>query len=99
MTPEACAAELGGNADDWARLKEAWGDRFADRMALLAGDPPSLRVRMLGGSHIGYARLTRRWWTPVRDELEHQELGGQPLYFIGPNPRSPATRAAGVARD
>src|SRR4051795_2354019 len=74
MTPEACAAELGGNADDWARLKEAWGDRFADRMALLAGDRLSLRVRMLGGSHIGYARLTRRWWTPVRDELQHQKL-------------------------
>jgi hypothetical protein len=36
MTPETCAAELGGQADDWARLKEAWGDRFADRMALVA---------------------------------------------------------------
>src|SRR4051812_44999305 len=38
MTPEACAAQLGGSADDWARLKEAWGKRFADTMALVAGD-------------------------------------------------------------
>jgi hypothetical protein len=99
MTPEACAAELGGNADDWARLKEAWGDRFADRMALLAGDRLSLRVRMLGGSHIGYARLTRRWWTPVRDELQHQELADRPLYFISSNTHSTVNIATGVARD
>src|SRR5919199_1328996 len=25
-TPEGCAAALGGAADDWARLAEAWGD-------------------------------------------------------------------------
>ena len=25
-TPEECAAALGGSADDWARLREAWGE-------------------------------------------------------------------------
>ena len=77
MTPELCAAELGGRPDDWARLREAWGDRFAERMELNAGDRLSMRVRMLGGSHIGYARLTRRWWSPVREQLAAQELDRQ----------------------
>jgi hypothetical protein len=99
MTPETCAAELGGQADDWARLKEAWGERFAERMALLAGDRLSLRVRMLGGSHIGYARLTRRWWSPVREQLAHEALTDRPLYFVSSNTHSIVNIATGVARD
>jgi hypothetical protein len=99
MSPEACAAELGGQADDWGRLKEAWGDRFAERMALLAGDRLSLRVRMLGGSHIGYARLTRRWWAPVRAELMAEELTDRPIYFVSSNTHSIVNIATGVARD
>jgi hypothetical protein len=99
MTPEACAAELGGSAEDWGRLKEAWGDRFAERMALVAGDRLSLRVRMLGGTHIGYARLTRRWWQPVRAELQHEDLTDRPLYFISSNTHSIVNIATGVARD
>src|SRR3954452_13730108 len=99
MSPEACAAELGGQADDWGRLKEAWGARFAERMALLAGDRLSLRVRMLGGSHIGYARLTRRWWAPVRAELMAEELTDRPIYFVSSNTHSIVNIATGVARD
>jgi hypothetical protein len=99
MTPEACADELGGSAEDWGRLKDAWGDRFAERMALAAGDRLSLRVRMLGGTHIGYARLTRRWWAPVRDELQHEDLADRPLYFISSNTHSIVNIATGVARD
>jgi hypothetical protein len=99
MTPEACAAQLGGNADDWARLREAWGELFPERMALLAGDRLSLRVRMLGGTHIGYARLTRRWWQPVREQLRLEELDDKPLYFVSSNTHSIVNIATGVARD
>jgi hypothetical protein len=99
MTPERCAHELGGSPDDWARLREAWGDKFASRMALAAGDRLSMRVRMLGGSHIGYARLTRRWWTPVREQLAVQELTERPLYFVSSNTHSIVNIATGVARD
>ena len=35
----------------------------------------SMRVRMLGGTQVGYARMTRRWWTPVHDSLAEQGLG------------------------
>ena len=33
---------------------------------------------MLGGSHTGYARLTRRWWTPVSAELDREGLTERP---------------------
>ena len=99
MTPELCAAELGGSPDDWARLKETWGDRFAEWMALAAGDRLSMRVRMLGGTHIGYARLTRRWWSPIREQLAVQSLTDRPLYFVSSNTHSIVNIATGVARD
>src|SRR3954470_12353977 len=99
MSPEQCAAELGGQAGDWARLKEAWGDHFAEWMAMVAGDRLTLRLRMLGGTHIGYARLTRRWWAPVREQLAHEELTDRPLYFVSSNTHSIVNIATGVARD
>jgi hypothetical protein len=101
MTPEACAAELGGSDDDWARLAAEWGDRFAERMALIAGEHSlSLRVRMLGGTHIGYARMTRRWWAPVHEELAADtEVVDGPLYFVSSNTHSIVNIATGVARD
>jgi hypothetical protein len=99
MTPERCAADLGGGPDDWARLKEAWGGHFAQWMALAAGDRLSIRVRMLGGTHIGYARLTRRWWSPIREQLAVQSLSDRPLYFVSSNSHSIVNIATGVARD
>ena len=69
-TPEACAAALGGSADDWARLADAWGERFEERMQSIADEGKSMRVRMLGGTQVGYPRMTRRWWAPVRADLD-----------------------------
>src|SRR5919202_4508923 len=60
----AQAAELfGGAEDDWVRIEEAWGGlgAFLDEVAALR---LKLRIRMLGGSQVGYARMTRRWFAP-----------------------------------
>src|SRR3984957_5193692 len=32
---EVLAAELGGSVEDWARLRDAWGDLFGERMRLI----------------------------------------------------------------
>ena len=48
---------LGGPADDWERLVAAWGERFEERMTLIASQRLALRLRMLGGSQVEYARL------------------------------------------
>src|SRR5579859_6359801 len=74
IPPEQCASELGGGTDDWARLSEAWGPAFRERLRLIGEERLALRVRMLGGSHTGYARLTRRWWSPVSAELAVEGL-------------------------
>src|SRR6201995_4732893 len=34
VPPEEIARELGGSADDWGRLRTAWGEQFGERMRL-----------------------------------------------------------------
>ncbi len=99
VPPEECARELGGSPDDWARLREAWGPRFGERIRQIGERRLSLRVRMLGGSHTGYARLTRRWWTPVSAELAVEGLTERPLYFVSSNSHSLVNIVTGIARE
>ena len=62
---DECAQALGGSPDDWARLRERLGRALLRAARLIAERRMNLRVRMLGGTQVGYARMTRRWWTPV----------------------------------
>jgi hypothetical protein len=97
-SPEECARTLGGVAEDWSRLREAWGERFAERLRLIAERRMALRVRMLGGTQVGYARMTRRWWMPVHATLAAEGLADRPMYFVSSNTHSLANIVTGVAR-
>jgi hypothetical protein len=99
VPPEECARELGGSAGDWARLRAVWGAAFGERMRLIGRERMALRVRMLGGTHTGYARLTRRWWAPVSAELAVEGLTERPLYFVSSNSHSLVNIVTGIARD
>src|SRR5919197_2882693 len=98
-TPQACAATLGGSTEDWGRLAEAWGEQFEANMQTIADNGKSLRVRMLGGTQVGYQRMTRRWWAPVRAELNARQLGDSPLYFVSSNTHSLSNLVTGLARE
>ncbi len=97
--PDECAEVLGGTPDDWGRLREAWGDRFMARLEQIADRRMNLRIRMLGGTQVGYARMTRRWWQPVYLTLAERGIGDQPLYFVSSNTHSLVNIATGVARE
>ncbi len=98
--PEQCAQLLGGSAEDWGRLAESWGDRFAEHLALISRQRMALRMRMFGGSNTGYARMTRRWWAPVTAELNREGVTTErPLYFVSSNTHSLVNIATSVARD
>jgi hypothetical protein len=98
-TPQECAEALGGSAEDWQRLREAWGEHFDERLRLISERRMNLRVRMLGGTQVGYARMTRRWWQPVHDSLAQQRLGDAPMYFVSSNTHSLVNIVTGVARE
>src|SRR3954469_19004486 len=96
--PGECAAMLGGAVDDWLRLRDAWGEAFEAHLREIAARRESLRVRMLGGTHVGYARITRRWWAPVRERLAARQLEDRPIYFVSSNTHSLSNLVTGLGR-
>jgi hypothetical protein len=98
-SPEECARLLGGAVDDWNRLRDAWGADFGARLAGIAERRMSLRIRMLGGTNAGYARMTRRWWAPVNRAIAIPGLDERPVYFVSSNTHSMINIVTSVARD
>ena len=97
--PEECARLLGGSTEDWSRLRESWGELFAAHLRLIEAERMALRVRMFGGSHTGYARMTRHWWAPASAELGPEGLTERPLYFVSSNTHSLVNIVTSIARD
>ncbi|TMB89677.1 MAG: hypothetical protein E6J45_09900 [Chloroflexi bacterium] len=81
-TPADCAAALGGAKDDWLALHKFWGPAFGRRLGEVADRHMALRVRMLGGTQVGYARVTRRWWQQVTGLMRSEGLLDRPVYSI-----------------
>lgn len=84
--------------NDWERLAGAWGDRLWENLELVARDKKRLTLQMLGGTYVGYARTTHRWWTPIEKVLLERELIDRPIYFISSNTHSIVNILSGTAR-
>lgn len=98
--PEGLAQAIGGTVDDWQRLRESWGERFDERLTgMLPGHRCDLRVRSLGMNYVGYARLTRNWWRPVRGAMVTEALHERPIYFVSSNAHAMVNLMTGIARD
>ena len=83
---------------DWQRLREAWGPDFPAVLAEVEKRECNLVLRMIGGSHLGYARSAVRWWTPIQATLDEMRLGDAPVYFVSSNVHSLVNVLSGVAR-
>jgi hypothetical protein len=82
--------------DDWARLESLWGESFGDNLRAMAAAEKSFVARMLGGTHVGYARATQMWWQPIGEELRARGLKSAPVYFVSSNPHSLVNLVSGV---
>jgi hypothetical protein len=91
-------SKLGITPHDWERLRLTWGDDFRDNVAAIATRKMRLQIQMLGGTHVGYTRSTRNWWTPVERLVESHDLADRPLYFISSNSHSVVNVLSGAAR-
>ena len=98
IEPAEFAASCGGSEDDWTQLKEVWGASFAARLDEIRGRRLSLRLRMLGGTQVGYARVTRRWWQQVTGMMRSEGLLARPVYFVSSNSHSLGNLVTGLAR-
>ena len=98
VDPAELAAAVGGTEDDWVRLRESWGDAFADRLRGMRDRRCDLRLRSLGMNYVGYARLTRDWWRPVSRALQREDLHERPVYFVSSNTHALVNLVSGIAR-
>jgi len=94
---ERVRAHLSISLDDWQRLIRAWGEAFWPTLQLMAASEKDFTVRLLGGSHVGYAKLTRRWWQPIGAVLAQRRLLGRPIYFVSSNLHSLVNLVSGYA--
>jgi hypothetical protein len=49
-------------------------------------------------NYVGYGRLTRDWWRPVRDALVVEDLHERPIYFVSSNTHALTNLVTGIAR-
>src|SRR3954452_14394237 len=91
------AEQFGGAEDDWRRIEEDWGD-LETFLSEVGGRKLNLRIRMLGGSDVGYARVTRRWFAPIGARLAEQGVADRPVYFVSSNTHSLVNLVTATAR-
>jgi hypothetical protein len=96
--PEACAEAFGGAVDDWIRVRDAWDGSLSDFLDEVSSRRLDLRIRMLSGSQVGYARMTRRWMAPIRAEMDAQGISERPIYFVSSNTHSLVNLVTDTAR-
>ena len=100
--PDEASAErvrehLSIGLDDWQRLVRALGEAFWPTLRLIATSEKDFAVRLLGGSDVGYAKLTRRWWQPIGEALAQRRLVRRPIYFVSSNLHSLVNLVSGYA--
>ena len=100
--PDEASAErvrehLSIGLDDWQRLVRALGKAFWPTLRLIATSEKDFAVRLLGGSDVGYAKLTRRWWQPIGEALAQRRLVRRPIYFVSSNLHSLVNLVSGYA--
>jgi len=83
--------------EDWRRLEVIWGDAVWTNLLAIGKERKNFTLRMLGGSHVGFVRATRKWWAPVSKLLEDLRLGRRPVYFVSSNTHSLANLLSGTA--
>ena len=84
--------------DDWRRMEVMWGDQMWVSLLAIGNDRKSFALRMLGGSHVGFVRSTRRWWGPIAKLFDELRLGRRPVYFVSSNTHSLVNLLSGTAQ-
>jgi hypothetical protein len=88
----------GASEDDWRRLRDAWGESFDETLAQVKREECKIVMRLVGGTHLGYARNASRWWLPIAAAMEELGVREAPVYFVSSNAHSLINVLTSVAR-
>lgn len=95
--PDTLRQTLGINEEDFARLHQAWGNRFDQKMQAIARQPLDLRVTSLARGFNDYRRAIESWWDDLVHAADHLYLDFRPVYFVSSNPHSLPNLLSGYA--
>ncbi|HEY8814529.1 MAG TPA: hypothetical protein VIP57_05425 [Candidatus Dormibacteraeota bacterium] len=95
---EQARMAAGASEDDWRRLRDAWGETFDETLALVKREECKIVMRLVGGTHLGYARNASRWWLPIAAAMEELGVREAPVYFVSSNAHSLINVLTSVAR-
>ena len=96
---EQARRATGATEDDWRRLRAAWGESFDATLAAVKREECKIVLRLVGGSHLGYARNASRWWLPIAAAMDEMGVRDAPIYFVSSNAHSLINVLTGVARE
>jgi hypothetical protein len=99
LNDAAARTASGATEGDWERLHLAWGEEFDATLAAIKRDECRIVLRLIGGSHLGYARNASRWWQPIESVMDEMGLREAPIYFVSSNTHSLVNVLTGVARE
>ncbi len=99
LSDESARQAAGASEDDWQRLHEAWGESFDATIAAVKKEECHIGLRLIGGSHLGYARIASRWWLPIAAAMGEMGVREAPVYFVSSNSHSLVNVLSGTARD
>jgi hypothetical protein len=99
LTDESAREAAGASEDDWQRLHEAWGESFDSTLDLVQKEECHIGLRLIGGSHLGYARMAARWWLPIAGAMAELGVLDSPVYFVSSNAHSLVNVLSGTARE
>ena len=95
---EQARVAAGASEDDWRRLHDAWGESFDETIALIKREECKIVLRLVGGTHLGYARNASRWWLPIAAAMDELGVREAPVYFVSSNAHSLINVLTSVAR-
>src|SRR3984893_15337833 len=98
LSDEQARSAAGASEDDWRRLHEAWGGAVDETLAAIKREECRIVLRLVGGSHLGYARNASRWWLPIAAAMDEMGVREAPIYFVSSNAHSLINVLTNVAR-
>ncbi len=98
LSEDAARRAAGASAEDWQRLRDAWGESFDANLATIKREECRIVLRLIGGSHLGFARNASRWWLPVAAAMDELGARDSRVYFVSSNAHSLVNVLTGVAR-
>jgi uncharacterized protein DUF6909 len=97
LDDEDARLAAGAGEEDWRRLRLTWGDEFDAILARIKREECRIVLRLIGGSHLGYARNASRWWQPISAAMDEMGMRESPIYFVSSNTHSLVNVLTGVA--